>query len=246
MDNEEINKINLKSNEDLKNRIKLLSDFFKEHYLLIVIIVYILGTMSLIIRNKMIGIPFQILGIQQYVLIIVYWLIVVLSQFITIIPLLIAGICCDKEMQLSKKSKIVVWTIAILIYILINFLNILILDFVIDLKDKSFWLILFVPVYVIYPFIESLFRNSKLVNKFLSTISSIFVICIIFFIPINLGGYKSILVEYIQYNNPIEENINENTYDYYGITENLYILKQGNIVFLVPQDSGYIKYKTNN
>ena len=246
MDNEEKNKINLKSNEDIKNRVKLLSDFFKDHYILIVIAIYILGTISLIIRNKMIGLPFQILGIQQYVLIIVYWLIVILSQFITMIPLLISGICCDKEMQLSKKSKIVAWTIAILVYILINFFNILILGFVIDLKDKSFWLILFVPVYVIYPFIISLFRNSRLVNKFLSTISSIYVICIIFFIPINLGGYKSILVEYIHHNNPIEENINENTYDYYGITDNLYILKRENIVFLVPQDTGYIKYKTNN
>lgn len=230
----------------IKEKITYSSDFIKNYYLIIIVGSYVLGTISLLVRNKIYSIPFQILSIQQYILLIIYWIMICISQAFINIPFVIVKVIRDKKFEINGNVKKVVIISCVLGYILINLFNIFVLSYIVDIQDKFFWIIIYIPLYVLFPIFRYCIVNCKIIRNVLDCIAMVYSISIIFFITINLGGYKALNVRLVTYDD-FEINSNmykdcSNEYEYFGIENGLYILKQRNKVFLIPIDSGYIEY----
>lgn len=241
--------------EKIKEQFVKISNFLEKHYLLIILAVYIIGSIALMIRNKIIGIPFQIFNLQQYVITIFYWIMISILQFIVSIPLVVIKICYHQELEFKYKTKQIVTVVFSILFILFNAIILLILNLVIDINNIKFLLYFYLPMFIIFPICRYIINWKKFIYKFFDIIFYIYAITVLFYIPINLGGFEYIKVNYIPYSSDIIENSNlyysyeektTNEYEYYGITDSLYILKEGNTLYLVPVDSGYIKYELKN
>lgn len=239
----------------IKEQFVKISNFLEKHYLLIILAVYIIGSIALMIRNKIIGIPFQIFNLQQYVITIFYWIMISILQFIVSIPLFVIKICYHPELEVKHTTKKTVSVIFSILFILFNAIILLILNLVIDINNTKFLLYFYLPMFIIFPICRYIIDWKKFIYKFFDIIFYIYAISVLFYIPINLGGFECIKVNYIPYSNEIIENSNlyylyeektTNEYEYYGITDNLYIFKQDKTLYLIPVDSGYIKYELNN
>ena len=239
----------------IKKQFVKTSKFLEKHYLLIILAVYIIGSIALMIRNKIIGIPFQIFNLQQYVITIFYWIMISILQFIVSIPLFVIKICYHRELEFKYKTKQIVSVIFSILFILFNAIILLILNLVININNVKFLLYFYLPIFIIFPICRYIIDWKNFIYKFFDIIFYIYAITVLFYIPINLGGFEYIKVNYIPYSSDIIENSNSyysydekitNEYEYYGITDSLYILKQENTLYLVPVDSGYIKYELKN
>lgn len=191
-------------------------------------LVYIIGTIALLIRNKMFGLQYTSISLLQFSLIVVYLIIFLVMYSCIEFNFIVLFDLINKKDE-SKVTKIVGHIILFLLYFLMVycFMYILIDDTNVTIKLVLSYFILW-PIFLIF-----LNNNDKLSNL----VTILFFITLIMNIPISLGGFKGQDVIYYDYNT--NEKIE---YIYYGNYDGLYQFVLKDKVILIPIDSGYIEY----
>lgn len=210
-----------------KININKINKFIKDN-LWITPLVYLIGTIALLIRNKMLGLQFVPISLLQFSIIFVYTIIfLILYSFVELNYIVIFNMVKERKFDFSK----------LIGYILLHFLYlVLVFLFIYFLTDNEkitlqliFCYYFFVPVFII-------FFNNK---DFISNITAIiFIITLIINIPISVGGLKG--QEIIYHSFEKDEKIE---YIYYGNYDGLYQFIKDDNVLLIPIEDGYIEYK---
>lgn len=207
----------IKINELIKNNV------------IIIPLIYIVGTIALLIRNKIYGLPFSNITLLQFAVIVVYFF-TFLGLYAVAESNMIEACKIVKNTNKKKLACIYKNIIYHLIYFSIAMLILIILTN--SYKESviiSFSYLVFWPIFVIIV-------NNK--NNFLSEIITvIYLLTIIVNIPMSIGGFKGQEVTY--YNYQTEE---KNEYTYYGNYDGLYQFVNDDRVILIPIESGYIVY----
>ncbi len=209
-----------------------INKFLKENVWIIPII-YIIGTIILLFRNKIYGLPFAPISVIQFSLLVVYLILFVVAfAFLEYNIIAFVEILRSNQKE-NKKFKIIgtlVWHIALLM------ITSIILIIIIGNNRKFVVLLLF--YYILYPIFSAIINNNGILADFI-TIS--LYVTLILEIPISIGGFKGQDVIY----QSIDDCINYE-YTYFGNYEGLYqfVDKDKNIC-LIPMDNGFITYKNN-
>ena len=211
-----------------KENITKLNNFIKNN-LWLTPLIYIVGTLTLLIRNEKYGLQFAPISLLQFALILVY-----LVTFFGLYFLIILNIYgCFNLIKSKEKHKIFGIFLYVIIYMFLLYIVVNILFLLID--DKSIVLKILSFLFILWPII-----NAILIKKNIMT-DIITVICftsIIMEIPMSMGGLKGQEVIYHCF-----DTRKENKYIYYGNYEGLYQFVSKGKVILLPIDSGYIEYK---
>lgn len=207
--------IRLKSSNDYKKIEKII-----KNKVILIPLIYIVGTISLIFRNQFLKLPFNYISIVQLAVILAY-LVVYIGCYMIIELALIK--LFEKDHKIKKIG----------ILLLLEFCSwYMIYWFVQDFKIS---IILFIFFYIILPSLSIFLEKFKHYINLL-TITSFLII--ILYIPIQYGGFKGQLVVYHNY-----ETKEEIECTYYGNYDGLYQFAKDDIITLMPIDSGYIEYK---
>lgn len=214
--------------EFLKNdKINDINNYIKKN-LWITPLIYIIGTIALLIRNKRYGLQFTTISLLQFALIVVY-----LIGFLKVYSLIEYNFIKLFEVWKKKEKHKIKMTIKHLFFYSIYFGFIFCIMFLLT-DNYKIALKLCISYYLFYPiFIVHLSNPDKISN----IIIIIFFITLIMEIPISLGGFKGKDVIFHDYNTNKEEK-----YIYYGNYDDLYQFTTGNKVILIPIDNGYIEY----
>lgn len=209
-------------NSDEYQKINL---FIKNNVCLIPII-YIMGTMILIFRNKLIGLPFEPISLIQFAVIVTYFvLFFLLSMNIENLLKKISDNKNNKE-KLRKYCCLYAMFLSFCFYF-ISFL----------INNNKLALIFFLFFYFAYPIFLHWFKAIKLVGKIMYISVYLILICNI---PLSLGGFKGQNVYFYENDsNTVKE------YTYYGNYKDLYQFIKDNTIYLIPLDKGYIYYEIN-
>lgn len=209
-------------------KIHIINNFIKES-LWLTPLIYIIGTLALLIRNKMYGLQFIPISLLQFA-IIVFYLIIFLTIYSLIEYNYIALFDLLKNKEKSKLIKIIGHIVISILYYFVSFcfLYLLIDDSILVIKLMISYFI-FWPIFVIF------LNNKDIISNFITVIMFI---TLIINIPMSLGGLKGQKVIYHPFNN----SDNYQTYMYYGNYDNLYQFTSYDKVILIPIDSGYIEY----
>ena len=201
----------------------------------IVPLIYFVGTIALIIRNKAYGLPFSPISLIQFAVIVVYvgifLIMYALIEYSTIqlIELL-------KKILNREKNVILKFILQLISYIIFVVTICYILRFIIGNIVRA--LLLCIAYYMFFP-IMMMITDSE--YKIINLMTIILYITLILEIPISLGGFKGKEVIY----HDIESSTNKE-YIYYGNYDGLYQLSDNDNVYLIPIDNGYIMYPKNN
>lgn len=192
-------------------------------------VIYIIGTIALLIRNKMYGLQFHPISLLQFAVIVVY-----LITFLIIYSLIefnfISLFSLIKKKDKSETINIIGHIILFILYFIISS-SLLYL-----LIDDSKLIIKLILAYFIFWPIFIVFLNNR--HKISNFITIIMFITLIMNIPMSLGGLRGQEVTYHDFSSN-----NEYSYIYYGNYEGVYQFVSENEVILIPIDSGYIKYE---
>ena len=194
-------------------------NLFIKNNVWIVPLIYFVGTIALIIRNKIYELPFFPISLIQFAVIVVY-----VSVFLFMYSFVEYN--SINVMVSIKKEKI-------------NILEIVMqLIFHIFLLFIICSILLCIGYYIFVPtFIIMLDNKYKIYNVAIV----ILYITLILEVPISLGGFKGQNVLY----HDIETNT-ESQYIYYGNYDGLYQFSNSDNIYLIPLDNGYIIYQKNN
>lgn len=193
--------------------------------------IYILGTIILLIRNKILGLQFAPLSIIQFTLIIVYIFLFFLAYSLVEYAIL-------SFFDAIKKFKIIAIFTSLLgigVYCIFIYLGLYALT---GKSSLSFGIV--GSCFLFYPIIQILYNFD---NVFLLIFNFLLFTLCLFNIPMRLGGLAGTKVTYYCY----ECNCPKK-YIYYGNYEGMYQFieinnNNKNKVLLIPIDSGYITYE---
>ncbi|MFG6318440.1 MAG: hypothetical protein K1W33_01030 [Clostridia bacterium] len=195
-------------------------------------LIYFVGTIALIIRNKKYGLPFYPISIIQFAVIVVY-----ISVFLIIYAFIeyniISLIESIKKIPKEKKKGIIELLSCLFLYIVLLGITSYILYFITGETGKT---VLLCFVYYFFLPIAMVTINSK--YRISNIIIVLLYIMLILEVPISIGGFKGQNVLY----HDIETNTNKE-YIYYGNYEGLYQFSDDENIYLIPIDNGYIIYK---
>lgn len=200
-----------------------INEFVKNNFLLIPAI-YVIGTIILLIRNKSIGLLFELISFLQFAIIVTYYIIFLLMYFLISFIL--------KEIKVSFTfSKQTVFDILSLLLILFLYSGFLFLIF----DDINTSISCTLVYYLLLPMCFMFLKNNDVIAK----ISRIILYStLILNVPISLGGFCG--QEVFFYNNDTQET---EKYIYYGNYNELYQFERDNKIYLLPLDNGYIYYE---
>ena len=210
-------------------------NLFIKNNVWIVPIIYFIGTIALIIRDKEYGLPFSPISLIQFAVIVVY-VGIFLIMYTCIEYSNIQLIEFFKRIVKKKKNIIFQMIVQIIVHIVVMLIILSIFLFILGNMERT--LLICISYYIVFPIIimliDSKYKSSNL-------IIIIFYITLILEIPISLGGFKG---QEVLYHN-ISDNT-ENEYVYYGNYDGLYQFSDNDNIYLIPIDSGYIIYHKSN
>ena len=214
----------LKDSEVLVKINKLIKD-----NILLTPVIYIIGTIALLLRNKKYGLQFTNISLLQFAIMVAY-----IIFFLVMYSLIEYTYINLYELIRSKENKKIIKSIGYLLFLCI--LMMVPYTFLHSVNnDTKTTLALICFCYIIWP-VATYIANKRDKLNFIYTIL-IFVYAIMN-IPMQLGGLKGQDVIYHEYSSGEAKE-----YTYYGNYENLYQFTSEDKVFLIPIDSGYIEYK---
>ena len=215
-------------NDDIKS----INEFIKDN-VWIVPIMYIIGNICLLARNRLYNLPFGTLSITQLSVIFTY-VVIIYCIFCMTTSIIISIKKQFKRYKTNNNIKYIIFLIfiSIIVYIL---LLILIYYFVQNFEISIIYSIMFFALLNVHEFCVK--RYGILYDLII-----LFAFCIIIIeIPISRGGFKGQKVIFHD-----SSTNQEKEYTYYGTNENLYQFTDGENVYLIPTENGYIKYKYIN
>lgn len=203
---------------------------FIKNNLWITPLIYIIGTITLLIRNKMFGLQFSSISLLHFSLIVVYLII-----FLIMYSLIEFNFISLFNIFLKKRDNKIITIIGHVIiffiyYIIIFSFLYLLTDDIILTKN------ILLSYYVFCPLFVTLLDNRDLLMS--NIINIVLFITLIMNIPISLGGFKGQNVIFHSFNNKKLDH-----YVYYGNYDGLYQFVSKGKVVLMPIDSGFIEYK---
>lgn len=214
----------LKDSEVLVKINKLIKD-----NILLTPVIYIIGTIALLLRNKKYGLQFTNISLLQFAIMVAY-----IIFFLVIYSLIEYTYINLYELIRSKENKKIIKSIGYILLLILFMLTTFIFMYLIT-NDVSASIAAIIIYYILWPIVTLIFNKRDNLN-FIYTI--VVFIYMIINIPMQLGGLKGQEVIYHEYNNG-----EKNEYTYYGNYEDLYQFTSEDRVFLIPIDSGYIEYK---
>lgn len=209
--------------------------FYREHYALLALAVYAVGTIILCMRNGMVGLPFVTISIVQYAIIVFY-------VFIFITP----AIVIDRiEMRLIKLRKDCTFRQALKIswqqvgktMLQVGLAEVLLLSCLIQNIVLASFLV--VITYFLTPALLNI-MGGKIGRLLKYSIQICMCVIMVMFIPMSLGGMRSYKVEFCPNDGVVVENCK--SYFYYGEFDGLYQFRDGETVILMPTGAGFIRY----
>lgn len=211
-----------------KENIKKVNNFIKNN-LWLTPLIYIVGTITLLIRNERYGLQFAPISLLQFALILVY-----LVTFLGLYYLIMINIYNFVNLIKGEQGhKILGSCLHTIIYVFLLYIVFYILFLLTD--DLSTVLKILAFLFILWPISNVLLIKQNILTDIIT------VICftaIIIEIPMSMGGLKGQEVIYHSF-----DTMRENKYVYYGNYEGLYQFVSNEKVFLIPIDSGYIEYK---
>ena len=219
------------ANSNIKNKINL----FIKNNAWIIPLIYIIGTIALLIRNKLYGLPFYPISLIQFAVI------VVLSLFFLFLFTIVEynginSLNCFKQVSNKEKGKLLQFIGYLIADITFLFIISLILWFIVE--DMKRAIILCFGYYMVFP-IMIITLNSRYKMSNLITIMTY--ISLILEVPISMGGFKG--QEVLFHNNKLNSEIQ---YAYYGTYNGLYQFMDNENIYLIPIEDGYITYPKKN
>ena len=208
-----------------------------KNYIILIPIIYVVGTMMQLIYYSNIGFPFTPITISQYAVLTYYAVIFMIPHFV-----LNAILCNILSLRKEFRKNIR----QILLNILFWFIGFWVLREIanIFLTNKPAEIIIYYIMYLSLPVV------SILIEKFIKidVIKYLYQVIIIslystiaFYIPQTIGGLGRIDVNFIS----TTKNVSNIDGEFYGINNGMYYLKDSNNNYLIPVDKGYIKYLSN-
>lgn len=221
--------------EEFKKKIEVVNDMLTNKNLLLVLLVYIIGTIIVMGRNFYEGIPFTAYSIVSYAILTFYFVLFAgMSVFLkysieTIMQNEYQG---SKLVRLIKKIGSSVVVILIIAAIMLYIMKLILYNTSSSLVFAyAFWLYCILPL-------AGFLKNYKKIKEFSVLMSVLFTFGVIFNIPTSIGGLKEVQVKFYSYNDNIIYD-----YLYYGETNGNYIFKENkNKIISRSCDSGYIEY----
>ncbi len=214
-------------------KIKKINDIIQNKEILVVLI-WIIGIISLILNNSFYYTPFLNLSFIKCCIVVLYCFYHFLIHlfFIDFIDFCFYLNIEKKINLIFNYFRFFIYFFAIL-FIYYCFTKCLLFSFIF-----CFVFYIVVPTFYYYKYKtkENVFDNTFFKSFILTIILTI--VIVVFFIPINFGGFKPIKVSFYDYNKKIEED-----YYFHGIENGMYKLQKDNRVYLFSIDSGYIEYK---
>lgn len=195
--------------------------------------IYIIGTIILLFRNKIYGLPFASISIIQLSVLVVY-LILFVSMFAIFEYNIIAFIETIKNNQEKNKGIKIIGTL--IWHIVLIIIASIILVVIMGESRQLFFLLIF--YYILYPIFTIIINKSDMITNFFAIV---IYITLILQVPISMGGFKGQDVTY----HSIDDNTNIE-YTYFGNYEGLYqFIDKDKNIYLIPMDNGFITYKSN-
>lgn len=192
-------------------------------------VIYIIGTLVVLLRNKMFGLQFTNISLLHLAVISVYVLFFIISYSLA------EYIIYSFKTNNNVKSKLVCCIRFIFIYTLYLFIIIDLLSFLTD--NIAIGISITFVYLILWPIIMKVYRKLVVASKIVTII--MFMI-LIMQIPLNMGGFKGQEVIFHSYSEYTSQK-----YMYYGTYDGLYQLTSHEKVFLIPIDSGYLEYQKN-
>lgn len=221
--------------EEFKKKIDKLNDTLTKKNVLFILLVYVIGTVIVMLRNFNEGIPFSTYSIVSYGILTFY--LVVLSGVSWIVKWIVKEIMNNqydggKIKNCFKKIGSCLLIMTIILIIMIALMSIFLYD-----TEPSLIKAYAILLYILIPVLG----NSKL-HKNIGEFAVILMITssfsVILSIPASIGGLKPINVSFHDYQTKITHE-----YLYFGESNGNYVFKQDeNKIILRSIDSGYIEY----
>ena len=221
--------------ERLKEKIDKVSDILNNKNILAILLVYIVGTIIVMVRNFYEGIPFTAYSIVSYAVLTFYF---ALFAGVSVFLKYSIEIIMQNEYQGSKIVKLIkeigssVTVIVIFAAIMLYIMKLLLYNTSISLVVAYvFWMYCILPL-------AGFLKKCKKIKEFAVLMSVLFTFGVIFNIPTSIGGLKEVEVKFYCYNDNIVYD-----YLYYGESNGNFIFKEDeNKIILRSCDSGYIEY----
>lgn len=223
--------------EQLKEKLNKVNEELKTNNILLILAVYVIGTVIVIIHNLNEGIPFSTYSIITYAILTVYFAIFAGASLFSKYWLeLIAqneykGNCFIKFIKKLLSMLIVMILIIIIMFLIMN--QIL---YNTNIGEICAYAII---LYCLWPLLGCSKKYNKL-KEFSVILIVVTTLNLIFNIPASVGGLKPTQVTFYSYNNNIVYE-----YLYYGDSNGNFIFKENenkNKITLRSHDSGYIEY----
>ena len=210
---------------------KMMNTFIKTN-VWIVPVIYFIGTIALIIRNKIYGLPFSPISLIQFAIIVVYVVaFLIMYAFIEYSTIQVIGFF--QRILKREKNIILKFILQLIFHIVLLVIVFYILYFILENIERT--LLLCIAYYIFFPIIMIIIDSRYKINNLMIII---LYITLILEIPISLGGLKGQEVIYYDMENSIEKE-----YIYYGNYDGLYQFSDNDNIYLIPIDNGYIMYK---
>lgn len=205
------------------------SKILNKQNLFIVIALYVAGMIVVFIRNSIVGLPFYNLSIVEYGILAVYF---ILFYAIYMFSDYVMNLIMKKDMK--KWAKI---PLAIILYAIIVAVLCVPAKFIYKEINVIIIFCMFAVTFFIIPLVRNSieYKNIKLgLDCFMVVVFALFIMQI----PATIGGLKPIDVVYVEHDTNKIANC-----EFYGIKDNIYLLKKDNRIYFEPIDSGYIRYE---
>lgn len=213
---------------------KKINVFIKTNVWLVPLI-YFVGTIALIIRNKAYGLPFSPISLIQFAVIVVYvGAFLIMYTFIEYSTIQLIELL--KKILKKEKNVILKFIVQLISYIIFVIIIFYVLWFIIGNIERA--LLLCMIYYIFFPIIMMITDSGY---KILNLMTIILYITLILEIPISFGGFKGQEVIYHDM-----ESSTDKKYIYYGNYDGLYQFSDNDNIYLIPIDNGYIMYSKNN
>lgn len=221
--------------DEVKLDINKFSTILNNKNLVIVLIIYVIGTIIIMTRNFIEGIPFSVYSIVTYAILTFYF-----TMFIggTLVSLSATEFIFENEYKGSKFIKFIKKAISsIIVIVIVASIMLWFMKSILYDTSNTFCIAYWLLLYCILP-LFGFFYKSKKIKGFAALISMMLTFNIIFNIPASIGGLKPIQAKFYSYHDNIVYD-----YLYYGESNGNFIFKENeNKIILRSCDSGYIEY----
>lgn len=216
--------------------LKHIADLLIKYSILITIVAYFIGTVLLLCRSRIIGIPFMPLAIHQLAVIDTYFL-AIIATFVFCEYWVCELWCLIRRSGIKIIWKIVIRLIVTFVAIFVVCGISILLGILMDNVSGS--LVIGCLVFLFLPAFCHLFmiRISLEETLFLEGVLLVLFACLVVYnIPLNVGGLAPQHVKYCDDSNLCQD------YDYFGNYDGMLVLRDDDAVFLEPIGKGTIKY----